>query len=64
VLRVKVYAFVLASVIAGVGGIALTFASGLGFFLTFSPLTSVLAVSFAVIGGVGYVLGPLVGLCL
>jgi ABC-type branched-subunit amino acid transport system ATPase component/branched-subunit amino acid ABC-type transport system permease component len=58
----KLYAFVVSAAIAGLGGIVLAFSQptvllGQGF----DPVASITAVSLTVVGGVGYVLGPIFG---
>lgn len=57
----KVYAFTLASVIAAVGGVLLAFKDPLLIFESYQPIDSLLVVAFAVVGGVGYLAGPLLG---
>jgi sulfate-transporting ATPase len=61
VLGAKLQAFVLAGALAGLGGILLAFQSRTINFLRFDPLTSINAVAEAVIGGLGYVVGAVVG---
>jgi branched-subunit amino acid ABC-type transport system permease component len=61
VLQTKMLAFALSAVVAGVGGVLLAFRSrtiGLG---AFDPFSSVLAVAYAVIGGVGATAGAVIG---
>jgi len=58
---VKVYAFIVASVIAAVGGILLAFEESNIVYGSFSSFVSITLLAFAVVGGVGYLLGPLVG---
>jgi ABC-type branched-subunit amino acid transport system ATPase component/branched-subunit amino acid ABC-type transport system permease component len=57
----KVCAFAVASGIAGLGGVLIGFDGYSVTFATFDPLHSILAVGYAVIGGVGFVIGPLFG---
>jgi ABC-type branched-subunit amino acid transport system ATPase component len=58
----KLYAFGLASAIAGVGGIMLAFAGETVLYSqTFDPSFSITAVTLAVLGSIGFVLGPLFG---
>ncbi len=57
----KVFAFAIASGIAGLGGVLIGFTGYSATFSSFDPLTSILTVGYAVIGGVGFVIGPLFG---
>jgi sulfate-transporting ATPase len=57
----KLYAFGLSSAIAAVGGILLAFQSPYVVFSPFTVLASITAVMQAVVGGIGYVSGALVG---
>jgi ABC-type branched-subunit amino acid transport system ATPase component/ABC-type branched-subunit amino acid transport system permease subunit len=58
----KVYAFCVASALAGLAGTLLAFGDySILYSETFDPLNSITAVTLAVLGGVGFVLGPLVG---
>jgi sulfate-transporting ATPase len=61
VFSVKVYAFGLAAGLAGLGGVLLLFPSDTIDFSTISYSQSIILVALAVIGGVGYLLGPLLG---
>ncbi len=61
VLRTKLYAFVIGSTLAALGGIFLAFQSEFVDFDTFTPFNSMLAVAFTTFGGIGFVLGPLIG---
>ena len=61
VLHVKLYAFALAAAVAGVGGILLGFRNPTVLYAEYNPFQSVLAVGYAFIGGIGYLLGPAVG---
>lgn len=57
VLRVKLYAFGFAAVIAGVGGITLAFRNPTVLYSEFDPIQSILAVGYSFIGGVGFIIG-------
>jgi ABC-type branched-subunit amino acid transport system ATPase component/ABC-type branched-subunit amino acid transport system permease subunit len=57
----KLYAFGLASGIAGLGGILLAFQSTNIVYGNFDPISSILFVADTVIGGVGYVTGAIAG---
>lgn len=57
----KVYAFTLASIVAAIGGILLAFNDPLLIFENYQPIDSLLVVAFAVVGGAGYVFGPVLG---
>jgi ABC-type branched-subunit amino acid transport system ATPase component/branched-subunit amino acid ABC-type transport system permease component len=61
VMGAKVYAFGLSAAIAGLGAILLAFQSYAIVYDNFDPFSSILAVTDAVVGGVGYVLGSLFG---
>jgi sulfate-transporting ATPase len=61
VLRVKLYAFGFAAVIAGIGGILLAFRNPTVLYSEFEPLQSVFAVGYGFIGGVGFLVGAPVG---
>jgi ABC-type branched-subunit amino acid transport system ATPase component/branched-subunit amino acid ABC-type transport system permease component len=61
VLHVKLYAFALAAAVAGVGGILLGFRNPTVLYTEYDPLQSILAVGYAFIGGIGYVMGSAVG---
>lgn len=58
---IKLYAFGLSAAIAAVGGILLGFQYPIVGYDAYSPFQSLLAVAYAVIGGVGYVAGALYG---
>ena len=65
VARTKLYAFVVAAVIAGVGGVLIAF-TNINVVMgdpggRFDPTYSINAISEATVGGIGYVSGPLVG---
>ena len=57
----KLYAFGLSAAFAALGGILIAFRDSSIFFTAFDALKSITAVGFAVIGGVGYLAGPLIG---
>jgi sulfate-transporting ATPase len=58
----KLYAFALSAGLAALGGIFLGFESQVIVFKdTYDPITSMLAAAYAVIGGVGYILGAVLG---
>ena len=57
VFGVKLYAFAFGAAIAAIGGVVLTFRTTTVAYSDYTPLASILAVAYAVIGGVGYVLG-------
>jgi sulfate-transporting ATPase len=60
VVGAKLYAFAVAATIASVGGIVMSFQDPSIVFTNFDPFQSIFAVVYTVIGGIGYVLGPLV----
>lgn len=57
----KLYAFVLAGVIAGIGGVLGAFRNPTLTFTSYDPLTSVNSLIQSVIGGIGYIPGALLG---
>jgi sulfate-transporting ATPase len=57
----KLYAFGLSAGLAGLGGILLAFRTDSITFTTFTSLTSINVVGWAMIGGIGYLLGPWFG---
>jgi ABC-type branched-subunit amino acid transport system ATPase component/branched-subunit amino acid ABC-type transport system permease component len=61
VLGTKLYAFVVGATLAAIGGVLYGFSFPVISLNDFTPYTSILVVTFAVIGGVGFVLGPLIG---
>jgi ABC-type branched-subunit amino acid transport system ATPase component/ABC-type branched-subunit amino acid transport system permease subunit len=61
VVNSKLYAFALASMLAALGGITIGFAQQSILFTNFDPFSSITAASLGVIGGIGYVTGPLAG---
>jgi ABC-type branched-subunit amino acid transport system ATPase component/branched-subunit amino acid ABC-type transport system permease component len=60
-LSVKLYAFGLSAAIAALGGILLSFRSPSIVYENFVSFESIVVMSSAVIGGIGFVLGPLIG---
>ena len=58
---VKLYAFVLAAVIAGAAGVLTAFSVSLPQFTGYDPITGLNTLVTAVLGGIGYVLGPIFG---
>jgi sulfate-transporting ATPase len=62
VLQSKLYAFMTASAIAALGGILIAFQnSSIVYNTEFTPLASILVAGYAVIGGMGYLSGPMLG---
>lgn len=61
VLRVKLYAFAMSAVIAGIGGILLAFRNPTILYAEFDPIASIQAVGYAFIGGVGFIVGAPMG---
>jgi sulfate-transporting ATPase len=57
----KMYAFMLASALAGLGGVFVGFRGPAVIFKSFDPISSINAVGYSVIGGIGYTTGPIVG---
>ena len=57
----KLAAFAIAAAIAAVAGVLLTFAQPVALFNSYSPFDSINAVSYAVVGGLGFVTGALSG---
>jgi ABC-type branched-subunit amino acid transport system ATPase component/branched-subunit amino acid ABC-type transport system permease component len=57
----KLAAFAIAAAIAAVAGVLLTFAQPVAIFASYSPFDSIEAVSYAVVGGLGFVTGALSG---
>jgi ABC-type branched-subunit amino acid transport system ATPase component/branched-subunit amino acid ABC-type transport system permease component len=55
----KLYAFSVGCTVASIGGVLLAFQNGEVVYSFFDPFNSALAVVWTVIGGVGYVLGPI-----
>ena len=61
VFRSKMYAFAVAGAIAALGGTLLGFRTTVVQYGTFNAFQSIYAVAYAVIGGVGYVAGTIIG---
>jgi ABC-type branched-subunit amino acid transport system ATPase component/branched-subunit amino acid ABC-type transport system permease component len=61
VVGAKLYAFAVSSAIAALGGVLIAFRQELIDFSQFDPFDSIYVVSFAVIGGLGYIVGPMLG---
>ena len=61
VFATKLYAFIVGASLAGIGGILLAFQSRIIDYGGFAPFSSILAVGYAVLGSVGFVVGSLVG---
>jgi ABC-type branched-subunit amino acid transport system ATPase component/branched-subunit amino acid ABC-type transport system permease component len=57
----KLYAFAVAAAIAGLGGILLAFRTTSINYSEFTSFTSITMVGYAVIGGIGYLFGPVIG---
>jgi sulfate-transporting ATPase len=55
----KLYAFALGSTVAAIGGVLLAFQNAEIVYDFYNPVNSALAVGWTVIGGVGYVIGPM-----
>jgi len=60
VFGVKLYAFAVAAAIAGLAGILFGFRSSIVTYEQYSPLQSIFSVGWAVIGGLGFVVGAVV----
>lgn len=61
VLESKVFAFMLSSGIAGLGGVLIGFQGPSVVYSGFDPMSSINAVGYGVIGGLGYASGPVAG---
>jgi sulfate-transporting ATPase len=61
VLRVKLFAFGFAAVIAGIGGILVAFRNPTILYSEFDPFQSILAVGYGFIGGIGFLAGAPLG---
>ncbi|HJQ46488.1 MAG TPA: branched-chain amino acid ABC transporter permease/ATP-binding protein [Amycolatopsis sp.] len=61
VTETKSYAFAAASAVAGLGGILLAFSNETVVYQNYASENSITSVASAVIGGIGYVVGPLIG---
>lgn len=59
--QVKTYAFAIATSIATVGGVTLAYRNDVIMFNEFTNLTSVNMVAWVMVGGVGYLMGPVWG---
>jgi ABC-type branched-subunit amino acid transport system ATPase component/ABC-type branched-subunit amino acid transport system permease subunit len=57
----KLYAFALSAAIAGLGGILIAFRSSSITYGIFDAFTSITMVAYAMIGGIGYLVGPVIG---
>jgi ABC-type branched-subunit amino acid transport system ATPase component/ABC-type branched-subunit amino acid transport system permease subunit len=57
----KLYAFAVASAIAALGGILLAFRTTSINYSEFTSFTSITMVAYAMIGGIGYLFGPVIG---
>ena len=57
----KLYAFGLSAALAAAGGILLAFQNPVFSYTDFTGMTSISFVAWAMIGGIGYILGPLFG---
>jgi sulfate-transporting ATPase len=57
----KLYAFGLSAAIAAVGGIVIAFTSTSITYPSFTSFTSIVDVALAIIGGIGYLAGPVIG---
>ena len=57
----KLYAFTIASMLASLGGILISFRFTSVIYTAFDPFQSILALSYSVIGGVGYLAGTVQG---
>ncbi len=57
----KLYAFALSAAIAGLGGVLLAFRSTSITYTTFDAFTSITMVAYAMIGGIGFLFGPVLG---
>lgn len=61
VIGVKLYAFGLSAGIAALGGVLLAYQSTSINYGTFDSFSSISAVGFAMLGGIGFLLGPVIG---
>jgi sulfate-transporting ATPase len=61
VFKTKLYAFALATGIAAIGGIVLAFKDQTIILETYDPIQSVLALAYAIVGGVGFIVGGFFG---
>jgi len=60
----KLYAFAVAAAIAGLGGLLIAFRTPSISFVQFDSFTSITMVAYAMIGGLGYLFGPVIGAAL
>ncbi len=61
VMNAKLYAFAVAAALAAAGGILLAFANSTITYTDFTNFTSITFVGWSMIGGIGFVIGPLYG---
>jgi ABC-type branched-subunit amino acid transport system ATPase component/branched-subunit amino acid ABC-type transport system permease component len=61
VMGAKLHAFAVAGALAGLGGVLIGFSAPAVTMFEFNPTNSIHAVANAVIGGIGYLVGPLLG---
>jgi len=61
IVRTKLLAFAIASVLAALGGILIGFQTSTIVFANFGAVQSIYQLAYVVIGGIGYVFGPLLG---
>jgi sulfate-transporting ATPase len=61
VVGAKTYAFMVAAALAAIGGILIGFRTPSVTFTSFDPFQSIYATAYAVIGGLGFVMGPVAG---
>jgi ABC-type branched-subunit amino acid transport system ATPase component/branched-subunit amino acid ABC-type transport system permease component len=60
--RSKTTAFTISAFVAAVGGVLIAFSSTAVVYYDFDPLSSISQLGWTVIGGVGYIAGPLLGM--
>jgi sulfate-transporting ATPase len=61
VVEAKFYAFAVSAAIAGLGGVLFAFQNDTIIWTNFTPFNSILVIAYAVIGGVGFLMGPIFG---
>jgi ABC-type branched-subunit amino acid transport system ATPase component/ABC-type branched-subunit amino acid transport system permease subunit len=61
IVQTKMYAFAVAAALAAAGGVLASFQSTTVILLNFTPQQSINAIAFAVLGGLGFALGPVFG---
>jgi ABC-type branched-subunit amino acid transport system ATPase component/branched-subunit amino acid ABC-type transport system permease component len=61
VVAVKLYAFALSAAVAALGGILLAYQSTSINYQSFASFTSITDVGYAMLGGIGYLMGPVIG---